>query len=65
MVGYLLGPGRAKTSRCWGGWSREALSEWPAFLRLALPATAMLCIEWWLFEIVSVARGCRSRPPRW
>ena len=30
----------------WGGWSTRAVSEWGSYLRLALPATLMLCCEW-------------------
>ncbi|KAG0376807.1 hypothetical protein BGX24_007177 [Mortierella sp. AD032] len=39
----------------WGGWSRECLTGWPAFMKLALPGVMMVCTEWWAFEVVSLA----------
>ena len=30
----------------WRGWSLEALRGWGGFLRLALPSTVMVCLEW-------------------
>ncbi|KAF9133355.1 hypothetical protein BGW39_009952 [Mortierella sp. 14UC] len=39
----------------WGGWNRECLTGWPAFLKLALPGVMMVCTEWWAFEVVSLA----------
>ncbi|KAM9801683.1 multidrug and toxin extrusion protein 1-like [Neosynchiropus ocellatus] len=35
----------------WGGWSRESLQEWGAFMKLALPSTLMRSFEWWVYEI--------------
>ncbi|KAG0046851.1 hypothetical protein BGZ83_007980 [Gryganskiella cystojenkinii] len=39
----------------WGGWTRDSLTGWPAFLKLAIPGVAMVCSEWWAFEVVSLA----------
>ncbi|KAF7720899.1 hypothetical protein EC973_005787 [Apophysomyces ossiformis] len=39
----------------WGGWSREALTEWWPFIRLAVPGIMMVCSEWWAFEISALA----------
>ncbi|KAG0325341.1 hypothetical protein BGZ99_000755 [Dissophora globulifera] len=39
----------------WGGWTRDCLTGWPAFLKLALPGVMMVCTEWWAFEVVSLA----------
>ncbi|KAG0271034.1 hypothetical protein BGZ95_001225 [Linnemannia exigua] len=39
----------------WGGWSRDCLTGWPAFMKLALPGVMMVCTEWWAFEVVSLA----------
>ncbi|KAG0031904.1 hypothetical protein BGZ81_000334 [Podila clonocystis] len=39
----------------WGGWSKDALTGWPAFLKLAIPGVMMVCTEWWAFEVVSLA----------
>lgn len=37
------------TKKTWPleGWSREALQEWPAYLKLGLPGAGMMCAEWW------------------
>ncbi|KAG0361028.1 mate-domain-containing protein [Gamsiella multidivaricata] len=42
-------------SQGWGGWTRECLTGWPSFLKLALPGVMMVCTEWWAFEVVSLA----------
>ncbi|KAF8986866.1 hypothetical protein BGZ52_007301 [Haplosporangium bisporale] len=39
----------------WGGWTRDALTGWPAFMKLALPGVLMVCTEWWAFEVMSLA----------
>eukprot|EP00667_Euglena_gracilis_P009795 EG_transcript_9954 len=43
--------------QCWGGWSSSALREWGAFLRLGIPSTAQLCLDWWAFEVLSFEAG--------
>ena len=43
--------------RCWGGFSSEALRGWGAFLVLGLPSCAMLCAEWWAYELITLAAG--------
>ncbi|GFR39891.1 hypothetical protein Agub_g396, partial [Astrephomene gubernaculifera] len=42
----------------WPGFSRGALQGWGTYLRLAAPAAAMICMEWWMFEFVIVMSGC-------
>ncbi|KAG0250209.1 hypothetical protein BG011_008575 [Mortierella polycephala] len=39
----------------WGGWTRDSLTGWRAFMKLALPGVMMVCTEWWAFEVVSLA----------
>ncbi|KAG0164845.1 hypothetical protein DFQ28_009547 [Apophysomyces sp. BC1034] len=39
----------------WGGWTRECLTGWWAFLRLAIPGILMVCSEWWAFEISALS----------
>ncbi|KAG0053769.1 hypothetical protein BGZ83_000481 [Gryganskiella cystojenkinii] len=41
--------------QAWGGWSRESLTGWTEFLKLAIPGCAMVVSEWWAFEVVSLA----------
>ncbi|KAL4901610.1 hypothetical protein BDW74DRAFT_187234 [Aspergillus multicolor] len=44
-------------SDCWGGWSREALTNLGTFSRLALLGVIHVGTEWWAFEIVALAAG--------
>lgn len=37
--------------------SRNAFKEWKAFLKVAVPGMAMLCAEWWYFELISILAG--------
>ncbi|KAF9972802.1 hypothetical protein BGZ73_004007 [Actinomortierella ambigua] len=39
----------------WGGWSMDAFTGWPAFMKLAIPGALMVCTEWWAFEAASLA----------
>lgn len=50
-------------SECWGrqrrsltGWSGfsvlEALQGWAAYLRFGLPCVMMVCLEWWMWEVI-------------
>src|SRR5690606_30409000 len=41
----------------WNGWSKECLYDWGVFVRLAIPGMAMICIEWWSFEVSSLLSG--------
>lgn len=44
--------------RTWAGWSfKEATKGWAEFLRLGIPGAAMLSLEWWAFEIISLFAG--------
>ncbi|XP_056466766.1 multidrug and toxin extrusion protein 1 [Gadus chalcogrammus] len=44
----------------WSGWSRECLTEWGAFMGLAIPSMIMLCVEWWTYEMGSFLAGLIS-----
>ena len=39
---------------------REAFTAWGAYLKVALPAMAMICSEWWAFEILVILAGVLS-----
>ncbi|KAF9100567.1 hypothetical protein BGX27_000331 [Mortierella sp. AM989] len=41
--------------QCWGGWTRDSLTGWREFMKLALPGVLMVCTEWWAFEVISLA----------
>jgi len=40
--------------KTWFGWGRECFSGLGPYLRLAVPGSAMLCLEWWGFEFVTL-----------
>lgn len=44
----------------WGGWSKDCLQEWGAFINLAIPSMLMLCVEWWTYEIGGFLAGLIS-----
>jgi MATE family multidrug resistance protein len=48
---------RSLHTKTWGGWSRDALYGTSEFLRITLPSCGMICLEWWCFEIVTLASG--------
>jgi len=41
----------------WPGWTTESLLNWGQFLKLALAGMAMICIEWWSFELGAFLTG--------
>ena len=38
-------------------YDREALRGWGEYLSISLPATAMLCAEWWALEVLAILAG--------
>ncbi|KAL6646798.1 hypothetical protein ACP70R_015492 [Stipagrostis hirtigluma subsp. patula] len=46
----------------WTGFSGEALRGIPAFLRLAVPSTVMMCMKWWAFEFLLLLSGLLPNP---
>ncbi|XP_021747156.1 protein DETOXIFICATION 16-like [Chenopodium quinoa] len=49
-------------SKTWNGFSIASLQGIPTFLRLSIPSTAMLCLEFWSFEMVILLSGYLSNP---
>ena len=35
----------------------DSFKHWGEYLRLSIPATVMLCAEWWAFEILTILSG--------
>ena len=52
--------------RSWHGWSWDAFRGWGTYFRVAVPATTMLCLDWWSYEAVILLAGIsqRQHPPR-
>ncbi|KAL6877514.1 hypothetical protein ACP4OV_012729 [Aristida adscensionis] len=46
----------------WTGFSREAFRGIPGFLKLAVPAALMVCMEFWSFELVVLLSGVLPNP---
>ena len=42
---------------CWGGWTKQCLSNMGTFSRLAILGIIHVGTEWWAFEIVALAAG--------
>ncbi|KAF5183012.1 Detoxification-like protein [Thalictrum thalictroides] len=42
--------------------SKEALTGISVFLRLAIPSTVMICLEWWSFELLILLSGRLPNP---
>ncbi|MCO5603639.1 hypothetical protein L7F22_057790 [Adiantum nelumboides] len=42
--------------------SRQSLKYMGSFLKLALPSAAMLCLEWWCYEILVLLSGLLPNP---
>lgn len=41
----------------WTGISRYSLSNWGAYLAVAVPSLAMICLDWWAFEGLTLLAG--------
>lgn len=48
---------QAPRVRTWCGWSRESTRYWGAYLKIALPSTAAICLDWWTYEAVILIAG--------
>ncbi|KAG8001921.1 Multidrug and toxin extrusion protein 1 [Nibea albiflora] len=55
---YIIWKGLHKAT--WGGWSKECLRDWDTFIHLAIPSMAMMCVEWWTYEIGTFLAGLIS-----
>ncbi|CAI7762062.1 unnamed protein product [Closterium sp. NIES-53] len=59
----LLDSSHQLLSRCWRGWSLAlCFSGWWPYLTVAVPSCAMICLEWWFFEIVTLVSGLLPNP---
>ena len=37
--------------------SAETFSDWLTFIKLGVPTTALMCLEWWAFEFIIMFAG--------
>lgn len=35
----------------------ESFLDWPLFIKLAIPTTLLMCLEWWAFEFLVIFAG--------
>ncbi|KAG6487527.1 hypothetical protein ZIOFF_056115 [Zingiber officinale] len=42
--------------------SKPSSTEWASLIRLALPSCLSVCLEWWWYELMTVASGYLSNP---
>lgn len=35
----------------------ESFLDWPMFIKLAIPTTLLMCVEWWAFEFLVIFAG--------
>ncbi|RWW49245.1 hypothetical protein BHE74_00044621 [Ensete ventricosum] len=54
---YLPIPSSPTTCSSYKPWS-----EWASLIRLALPSCLAVCLEWWWYELMTVASGYLSNP---
>ncbi|XP_074264319.1 protein DETOXIFICATION 16-like [Silene latifolia] len=60
LVAYLkFSPAWMKT---WTGFTREAFRDIWSFIKLAIPSTFMICLEYWSFEMVVLLAGLLPNP---
>ncbi|KAJ4870795.1 MATE efflux family protein [Raphanus sativus] len=52
----------ASCSQTWTGFSIEALSHIPAFMKLGFPSAVMVCLELWSFELLVLLSGLLPNP---
>jgi MATE family multidrug resistance protein len=48
---------RGSPQQTFHGWSLEAVQGWGRYLGYAVPAAIMLCMEWWVYEVVIFIAG--------
>ncbi|KAA8541311.1 hypothetical protein F0562_025274 [Nyssa sinensis] len=49
-------------TKTWTGFSKEALHDNLAFIRLAIPSAVMVCLEMWSFEMMVLLSGLLPNP---
>ncbi|KAL3699124.1 hypothetical protein R1sor_017146 [Riccia sorocarpa] len=43
--------------RSWPAWSMASFQAWGPFMKLAVPACVMTCLEWWCYETMTLLTG--------
>jgi MATE family multidrug resistance protein len=53
----VLLPAGVHPKATWAGWSWDCLQGWGEYFSFGLPAVAMVCLEWWVWEIIIMMAG--------
>lgn len=48
---------RGTAQSTWPGLGKGALQGWGSYLSYGVPAAAMICMEWWCYEVVIFMAG--------
>ncbi|CAI2364938.1 unnamed protein product [Moneuplotes crassus] len=44
----------------WSFFNKDSFAGWGQYIRYGIPATCMLCLEWWAFEVLEIFAGMVS-----
>lgn len=53
---------KGKPYATWQGWSSESFSGWGGYLRIAVPTSIMVSMEWWVVEVIVILAGLLPDP---
>eukprot|EP00892_Ulva_mutabilis_P006630 jgi/Ulvmu1/4339/UM002_0062.1 len=57
-----LMPMSSPVRKVWPGFTLDAIKRWPTFFQLGIPSMAMLCLQWWAFEVCTIVAGILPEP---
>jgi putative MATE family efflux protein len=60
IVKFITSYGHHCVQRSFQAPSMEAFSKWGTFLKLGAPGCAMVCAEWWAFELLTIMASGRG-----
>ncbi|KAJ1674733.1 ethionine resistance protein [Spiromyces aspiralis] len=55
MVGMVVYISRSKAREAWGGFDYRCVHGISEFYKVALPSVAMMCCDWWAFEVLTIS----------
>eukprot|EP00669_Euglena_mutabilis_P012119 TRINITY_DN6741_c0_g1_i1.p1 TRINITY_DN6741_c0_g1~~TRINITY_DN6741_c0_g1_i1.p1 ORF type:complete len:507 (+),score=54.71 TRINITY_DN6741_c0_g1_i1:1-1521(+) len=61
--GWVPGGGTVDPARCWGGWSRDAWTDWGPFLYYGVFGLVQFGLEWWAWEAMLLLSGMLGPKP--
>ncbi|KAJ1679959.1 ethionine resistance protein [Spiromyces aspiralis] len=55
LVGLVVYISRSKAREAWGGFDYRCVRGISEFYKVALPSVAMVCCDWWAFEVLTIS----------